>query len=224
MAVAATVSAQTAPTAKKTTTTVHHATTAKSTATAPATATSAENPPNIPKVEGAPKDMYTMRYADITIGTGELAKPNQFYTVQYTGWLTDGTKFDSSLDRGQPFTFRVGGRQVIEGWDTGFEGMHVGGKRRLYIPYQLGYGELGRPPQIPPKAELIFDIELVSQSERPPLPPARPIPPPVNPSQNRPATPPHPAAAGATGAASQPATPAPTPADATKPQTQPETH
>ena len=100
-------------------------------------------------------------------GTGELVPPQKFYTVRYTGWLTDGTKFDSSYDHpGQePITFFDGAHRVIPGWDTGFTGMRVGGKRRLYIPYQLAYGESGREGAIPPKADLIFDIELVSFSD-----------------------------------------------------------
>jgi peptidylprolyl isomerase len=130
----------------------------------------ADNPPNVPKVEGASKNLYALRYIDVQIGTGELAKARQYYTVHYTGWLPDGTKFDSSHDHpgNEPIVFPYGARQVIAGWDTGFEGMHVGGKRRLYIPYQLAYGESGRPPVIPPKANLIFDIELVAQSDTPP--------------------------------------------------------
>ena len=96
--------------------------------------------------------------------------------MHYTGYLADGTKFDSSVDRGQPISFPYGAHRVIEGWDTGFEGMHVGGKRRLFVPYQLGYGENGHQ-QIPPKAELIFDVELISQSDNQPTPPKPPTPP-----------------------------------------------
>ncbi|PMY18315.1 peptidylprolyl isomerase, partial [Pseudomonas sp. FW305-3-2-15-A-R2A1] len=83
--------------------------------------------------------LYALRYIDIEVGTGPLAETRKFYTVHYTGWLTDGTKFDSSHDHpgGEPIVFPYGGRRVIPGWDTGFEGMHIGGKRRLYIPYQL---------------------------------------------------------------------------------------
>jgi peptidylprolyl isomerase len=125
---------------------------------------------------------FELSYADIKVGTGPLAEPKMYYTLQYTGYLVDGTKFDSSLDRPEPFTFPVGAHKVIPGWDLGFQGMHIGGKRRLYIPYQLGYGEKGSQA-IPPKAELIFDIELLSQSaeepkpKAPPAPPARPAPP-----------------------------------------------
>ena len=131
---------------------------------------------SMPAAAGPAKPLYALRYVDLKEGTGELAKPGMFYTVHYTGWLTDGTKFDSSLDRGEPIIFRIGTRRVIIGWDTGFEGMHVGGKRRLLIPYQLAYGESGRPPVIPAKADLIFDLELLAQSENMPQQPAPPAP------------------------------------------------
>ncbi len=122
---------------------------------------------------------YALKYIDIKIGTGDIAVPEKFYTVNYTGWLaSDGTKFDSSYDHGQPITFPVGMHRVIPGWDTGFAGMHIGGKRRLFIPYQLAYGENGRGP-IPPKADLIFDIELLAISDAPPAtPPPQPASPP----------------------------------------------
>ncbi len=190
--------AQTTTPAKKTTTATHHTTTAAAKPAAPAE-NPADNPPGVPKVEGTPKPLYALRYIDITVGTGELAVPRRYYTVHYTGWLTDGTKFDSSYDHpgAKPFPFPYGARQVIPGWDTGFEGMHVGGKRRLFIPYQLAYGESGRPPVIPPKADLIFDIELVSQSETDPrLAPETPAPAEAKPDTANPdaKTPPHPEA------------------------------
>lgn len=120
-------------------------------------------PKNIPPVAGPIKTQYVMRYQEIKMGTGDAAAEGQIYTVNYTGWLaSDGTKFDSSYDRGKPIDFPQGVKRVITGWDQGFEGMHVGGKRRLFIPYQLAYGEKGRPPVIPPKANLIFDVELVA--------------------------------------------------------------
>lgn len=135
----------------------------------------------IPKVPGIPKTLYTLKYIDTVIGTGPLAETHKWYTVRYTGWLADGTKFDSSYDHpgGQPITFPYGAQRVIIGWDTGFEGMHVGGKRRLFVPYQLAYGEIGRPPVIPAKTNLVFDVELVSMSDNPPEPPA-PTPPPAD--------------------------------------------
>lgn len=128
--------------------------------------------------------IISLGYADISQGTGELAKPQQYYTVKYTGWLTDGTKFDSSEDHEETkagFPFPYGAHRVIAGWDLGFEGMHIGGKRRLYIPYQFAYGAQGKPPAIPPKSMLIFDMELVSQSDQPPAPPAPPAAPPAQP-------------------------------------------
>jgi peptidylprolyl isomerase len=172
-----TVAAAAQTTTPKKTTTTHHPTTAAATKPAPPPANPADNPPGVPKVEGTPKPLYALRYIDTVVGTGPLAESRKYYTVHYTGWLTDGTKFDSSVDRGTPITFPYGARQVIPGWDTGFEGMHVGGKRRLFIPYQLAYGESGRPPVIPAKADLIFDIELVDQSDTPPQPKPAPAPP-----------------------------------------------
>src|ERR687892_355130 len=94
-------------------------------------------------------------------GAGQTAAPGQVAVVHYTGWLTDGTKFDSSRDRGQPFSFPLGGGQVIAGWDEGVAGMKVGGRRKLVIPANLGYGEMGAPPVIPPGATLVFDVELL---------------------------------------------------------------
>ncbi len=150
------------------------------------------------------KTTYSLTYVDTVIGTGALAQPGKFYTVHYTGYLPDGTKFDSSVDRGEPITFPYGKHRVIQGWDTAFEGMHIGGKRRLFIPYQLGYGEAGRPPVIPAKSELIFDVEFIAQGDEMPKPAApvapagrgTPItpkagaPPPAPPAPGKPATPP----------------------------------
>jgi len=130
-------------------------------------------PPNIPPAKGEVHTAYALKYIDVKPGNGIAAEPSQFYTVHYTGWLAaNGTKFDSSMDRGEPITFFQGAHRVIPGWDSGFTGMQVGGKRRLFIPYQLAYGEQGRPPVIPAKADLIFDIELVSVSATPAAPPA----------------------------------------------------
>jgi peptidylprolyl isomerase len=121
----------------------------------------------IPAVKGELVTQYSMKYIEIAAGTGKPAEPGKVYVVQYTGWLTDGTKFDSSYDRGQPISFEQGKRKVIAGWDAGFEGMRVGGKRRFLIPYQLAYGEKGRG-KIPPRAELIFDVELIDVQDAPP--------------------------------------------------------
>ncbi|MFH1193624.1 MAG: FKBP-type peptidyl-prolyl cis-trans isomerase [bacterium] len=98
---------------------------------------------------------------DIKIGGGAEVKKGDTVSVHYTGWLTDGTKFDSSVDRGQPFSFTVGAGQVIQGWDEGLVGMKVGGKRKLTIPSQMGYGPTGAAGVIPPNAVLIFEIELL---------------------------------------------------------------
>jgi len=127
----------------------------------------ADLPSPIPPVKGTPITQYSMKYIEVAIGTGKPAEPGKVYVVQYTGWLRDGTKFDSSLDHGQPISFEQGKRKVIPGWDAGFEGMKVGGKRRFFIPYQLAYGEKGRG-KIPPKSELIFDVELLDVKEPPP--------------------------------------------------------
>ena len=115
-----------------------------------------------------------MHYIDIALGTGATAAPGKQYTVHYTGWLRNGTKFDSSVDRKEPLKFVQGRRLVISGWEVGFEGMKVGGKRRLFIPYQLAYGENGQGA-IPPKSELIFDVELLAVTDVPPAPAAADI-------------------------------------------------
>lgn len=102
-----------------------------------------------------------LKIEDIKAGDGAEVKAGDTVNVHYIGTLTDGKKFDSSLDRGQPFEFTVGQGNVIQGWDMGLIGMKVGGKRKLTIPSELGYGDRGAPPSIPPKATLIFNIELL---------------------------------------------------------------
>jgi len=195
LAQAQTASSTTKPAAKSTTsihhtaTATHHSTAATHHSTTAATPEEEALPANIPAVHGVKQSLYALRYIDISIGNGPLAENSilgtsqadskiKWYTVHYTGYLAkDGTKFDSSVDRGTPITFPYGVQKVIPGWDTGFEGMHVGGKRRLFVPYQLAYGANGRPPVIPAKADLIFDVELVGISDTPPAPPKPPTPP-----------------------------------------------
>lgn len=182
--------------------------------------------------------LAVLRYQDLVVGTGPLAVPHKFYRVAYTGWLAaDGHKFDASTDHpaqpvidhnlqlvkgedgkpkmeaGQPFLFPQGFGKTVPGFDAGFDGMHVGGKRRLYIPYQLAYGAEGKPtgdpgnPGIPPKADLIFDVELVDMFDLPKQPApmgARPATPP--PSGQKPSAPPSvPAKSSSTPPATAPA-------------------
>jgi len=124
-------------------------------------------PDTVPKIAGPVTVQATLRYIDIQTGEGAPAVPGQTYSVHYTGWLRDGTQFDSSAGK-DPLKFVQGRREVIAGFDVGFEGMKVGGKRRIFIPYQLAYGDQQRG-KIPPKSELIFDIELVGVKETPQL-------------------------------------------------------
>ena len=139
------------------------ATTTAAVAPAPAT-TPATTPGPVPaptqeaKVHTLPSGLV---YEDLVVGEGQVAEAGQTATVHYTGWLTDGTKFDSSLDRGDPFQFALGAGQVIRGWDEGVQGMRIGGKRKLTIPSDLGYGSRGAGGVIPPNATLVFEVELL---------------------------------------------------------------
>ena len=102
-----------------------------------------------------------LMYEDLVVGDGGSPTPGQTVIVHYTGWLTNGTKFDSSVDRGQPFTFPIGQQRVIKGWDEGVMTMKIGGKRKLTIPPELGYGPRGAGGVIPPNATLVFEVELL---------------------------------------------------------------
>jgi FKBP-type peptidyl-prolyl cis-trans isomerase len=127
-------------------------------ATAPEAAESAAPAPSQASIDEAPKGLVEK---DEAVGSGTAAKAGDKVRVHYTGRLLDGTKFDSSRDRDEPFEFVLGQGMVIKGWDQGVEGMKPGGKRRLTIPSELGYGKSGSPPKIPADATLVFDIELL---------------------------------------------------------------
>ncbi len=126
--------------------------------------------PDLREQLGIESSSISLDFVDIKAGTGELVAPHKWMSIHYTGYLVDGTKFDSSVDRGEPIDIAYGAHQVILGWDTGFGGMRVGGKRRLFIPYQLAYGP-NQHQTIPPKSMLIFDVELMKVSDT--APPAK---------------------------------------------------
>ncbi len=184
------------PATKPTTTAAPKSATAPGAVKKPAVAgaSAIKLPPGVPAVKGLLKTAFALKYQDISIGTGALAESGKLYKVHYTGYLaSDGKKFDSSFDHkmpvmdkdgkpemdadgkpkmgeGQPIQFPQGRGRVIPGWDQGFEGMKIGGKRRIFIPYQLAYGAMGRPPVIPAKSDLIFDVELVDITDLPTAP------------------------------------------------------
>lgn len=229
------------------------------------TASGVKLPPGVPPARGIVKTAFSLRYQDIRIGIGAEAEPNKIYKVHYTGWLAaDGHKFDSSYDHkmpvmgkdgkpeldadgkpkmseGEPISFPQGFGRVIPGFDQGFTGMHIGGKRRLFIPWQLAYGARGRPgpnaanPGIPPKADLIFDIELVDQSDMQMPPQMHPgmggtpngQPMHAVPPAGRPGTPaasPNPATQPSTGTPEKPATPPPASTPTTPPTDKPQSN
>lgn len=126
-------------------------------------------PENTDNMEAAAETMTLdngLQYQDLVVGDGAEVSAGQVAEVHYTGWLVDGTKFDSSVDRGQTFSFPVGAGMVIQGWDIGVAGMKVGGKRRLTIPAELGYGDRGAGGVIPPGATLVFEVELIGITDQ----------------------------------------------------------
>lgn len=114
-----------------------------------------------PNMTAAATPSAGLKIEDQKVGNGAEAVAGKTISVHYTGWLTNGRKFDSSVDRGQPFTFQLGQGQVIRGWDEGFAGMKVGGKRKLTIPPEMGYGARGAGAVIPPNSTLVFEVELL---------------------------------------------------------------
>jgi peptidylprolyl isomerase len=118
-------------------------------------------PTSLPEFDNATTTDSGLKYIDEVVGTGETPKTNQDVTVHYTGTLTNGVKFDSSRDRGEPYTFKLGVVPMIKGWDEAIRSMKVGGRRKLLVPPALGYGARGNGPSIPPNATLVFDIELL---------------------------------------------------------------
>jgi peptidylprolyl isomerase len=149
------------------------ATTAKTgtgTAAKSTVASAVKFPPGVKPSLKVMRTAFALRYQDIEVGTGPVAEPLKLYKVKYTGWLAaDGKKFDSSEDHPgkEPIQFPQGRGRVIPGWDQGFEGMKIGGKRRIFIPWQLAYGAAGRAPVIPGKSDLVFDVELVDVTDMP---------------------------------------------------------
>ena len=164
--------------------------------------------PSLQQILGLETSSFSLNYVETKVGVGALTVPHKWLTINYSGYLVDGTKFDSSFNPGRgPFVIQYGEHKAIPGWDTGFAGMKVGGKRRLFIPWQLAYGARGNPPTIPAQANLIFDVELLAQSDTEPTPPKAP---PTPPAASTPTVPR--SGAGQPAPAAQPATTTPPPA------------
>jgi len=123
------------------------------------------NPPGVPRLTGKVVEDRGVQYIDEKVGTGASPVKGKPVKVHYTGWLTDGSKFDSSLDRGEPIDFPFDGGMVIKGWDIGLSSMKVGGKRRILLPAEVAYGDGGAGDAIPPGAVLVFDVELVDAQQ-----------------------------------------------------------
>ena len=151
---------QTSTTEKSSTATTNTAATGTSATSEPAAGTPATTSG---ATEGQERTLPGgLKVTDIKVGSGPMAETGSTVAVHYTGWLMDGTKFDSSLDRGDPIVFQLGAGRVIKGWEEGLKGMRVGGKRKLTIPTSMGYGAQGYPPVIPPDATLQFEVELMN--------------------------------------------------------------
>ena len=132
--------------------------------TTPTASTSAPAAPALPGAPGSGNKMHKLasglQYDDLVVGSGKMAEPGVNVAVHYTGYLLDGTELDSSFKSGQPLKFQIAGGQMIAGFDEGVRGMRIGGKRKIVVPYAMGYGEAGSGP-IPPKSDLVFDLELI---------------------------------------------------------------
>jgi peptidylprolyl isomerase len=126
----------------------------------------AAGPASPPRTAGNNQKMTTtasgLKYVDLEVGTGEEVKKGMRVLIDYEAWLEDGTKFDSSYDRREPYSFKIGDGQVIQGWDEGVIGMKVGGKRKLVVPPSLAYGEAGAPPRIPANATLTYEVKALA--------------------------------------------------------------
>jgi peptidylprolyl isomerase len=150
--------------AEKTSSVSEQSTTATTTP-APSTTTPAPAVAALPGVPGSGGQMHKLasglQYDDILVGSGKMAEPGMNVSINYRGFLLDGTPFDNSFDRGEPLKFQIADGHMIQGFDEGVRGMRIGGKRKLRVPWAMAYGEAGRPPVIPPKADLVFDIDLL---------------------------------------------------------------